>query len=280
MVVRRDFFCLFQIVFQNNTRFTFKYLNVKNNKIALVTGASRGLGKEMAIALAKKGLDVILTYKTKKEEAFAVAAEIEAMGQKASVLAFDVEQFNSLNSFVSELQSTLKEKWNTATLDFVVHNAGIGATIPIQSASEEDFDRMMNIHFKSVYFLTQKTVSMMNDQGGFVFISSGSTRFCVNGYSIYSSMKAAIEMFSKFVAKEFGNRGIRSNVVAPGPIETDFNNAAIRNNPAMKAYLTGATPLGRVGLADDIGGVVAFLCTEDAKWVNGQRIEVAGGINI
>jgi NAD(P)-dependent dehydrogenase (short-subunit alcohol dehydrogenase family) len=253
---------------------------MNSSKIALVTGGSRGLGKDMVIALAKKGIDVILTYYTKKEEAYAVAEEVEKIGQKAAVLYFNAEDFNSLDGFVADLTTTLMSKWQQSKIDFIIHNAGIGASIAINNASENDFDKFMNIHFKSVYFLTQKTVEMMNDKGAYVFISSGSTRFCVNGYSIYSSMKAAIEMFSKFVAKEYGNRGIRSNVVAPGPIETDFNNAAIRNNPAMKSYLSGATSLGRVGAADDIGSVVAFLCTEEAKWVNAQRIEVSGGINI
>jgi NAD(P)-dependent dehydrogenase (short-subunit alcohol dehydrogenase family) len=137
---------------------------------------------------------------------------------------------------------------------------------------------MMNIHYKGVYFLTQKFLPHINDNGGIIFISTGTTRFCVPGYSIYASLKGAVEILSRYVAKEFGQRGIRSNVVAPGAIETDFNNAAIRNNPQLKSYLASQTALGRVGNADDIGGVVAFLCTEEAKWINAQRIEVSGGM--
>jgi NAD(P)-dependent dehydrogenase (short-subunit alcohol dehydrogenase family) len=250
------------------------------NKIALVTGGSRGLGKDMALSLGKKGIDVILTYHSKKEEAINVVREIEQGGRKAAALAFDAGNIKALNGFMEEVLKTLKVKWNGDTFDFLINNAGVGATIPISSAKEEDFDRLTDIHFKSVYFLTQKCLPHMNDQGGVIFISSGTTRFCVPGYSIYSSLKGAVEVFSRAVANEFGNRGIRSNVVAPGPIETDFNNAGIRNNPQYKTMLSSRTALGRVGNADDIGAVVAFLCTEDAKWVNGQRIEVSGGINL
>jgi NAD(P)-dependent dehydrogenase (short-subunit alcohol dehydrogenase family) len=174
----------------------------------------------------------------------------------------------------------LQEKWSSKTLDFLVNNAGIGATIPFLNVTEEDFDRLMNIHYKGAYFLTQKVLPIMNDHGAVIFVSSGTTRFCVPGYSVYASLKGALEVLTKYIAKEFGGRGIRSNIVAPGPIETDFNNAAIRNNPQMKAALAANTALGRVGQADDIGGVVAFLCTEEGRWINAQRIEVSGGTAI
>lgn len=250
------------------------------NKIALVTGGSRGLGKDMALALAGKGLDVVLTYNSKQAEAEEVVKTITGMNRKAAALQLDMTDPGKLDDFMSRLSTILQDNWGTDTFDYLIHNAGYGATIPIAQATEDVFDNLVNVHYKSVYFLTQKAVNSMNDNGGFVFISSGTTRFCIPGYSIYSSLKGAIEVFSRLVAKEYGARGIRSNVVAPGPIETDFNNAAIRNNPEMKARLSTLSPLGRVGNADDIGGVVAFLCTDDAKWVNGQRIEVSGGINI
>lgn len=250
------------------------------NKIALVTGGSRGLGKDMAISLAKKNIDVILTYHSNKADAEEVVKTIEANGQKAVALQFDVADIKSFDSFLAQVSAVLQEKWQTSTFDFLINNAGIGATIPIANMTEEIFDNFVNIHFKGVYFLTQKSLLMMNDGGGVIFISSGTTRMTIPGYSIYSSLKSAIETFTKVVAKEYGNRGIRSNVVAPGPIETDFNDAAIRNNPQMKGYLSNITALGRVGNADDIGGVVAFLCTEDAKWINGQRIEVSGGMSL
>jgi NAD(P)-dependent dehydrogenase (short-subunit alcohol dehydrogenase family) len=251
-----------------------------NAKIALVTGGSRGLGKEMALSLAKKGIDVILTYQSKQAEAEKVVEEINQLHQKAIALHFDISHIKGLDHFVAELISTLKHHWGVERFDFLINNAGIGATVPIPNVTEELFDHLMNIHFKGVYFLTQKCMPHLNDNGGVVFISSGTTRFCVPGYSVYSSLKAAVEVFTKCVAKEFGSRGIRSNIVAPGPIETDFNQAAIRNNPQTKAFLSGQTALGRVGNADDIGTIVAFLCTNDARWINGQRLEASGGINL
>ena len=249
-------------------------------KIALVTGGSRGLGKDMALSLAKKGIDVILTYNTKKAEAEKVVSQIGRSGRKAVALKSDVSDIKSIDNFISELLLSLQTNWNINKFDYLINNAGIGATLPIPQVTVEAFDNLMNIHFKGVYFLTQKSLPNMNDNGGVVLISSGTTRFCVPGYSVYSSLKGAVEVFTKYVAKEFGQRGIRANVVAPGAIETDFNNAAIRNNPQMKSFVASQTALGRVGNADDIGSVVAFLCTDEAKWINGQRIEVSEGVNL
>jgi len=250
------------------------------NKIALVTGASRGLGKDMALKLAQSGHDIILTYNEQKEAANEVAGLIVSMGQKAMVLQLDMSDFSGLDAFVEQVKTVLSETWSTTTFDFLINNAGIGATIPIPQVTEEAFDKLMNIHFKNVFFLTQKCLPLISDGGRIVNVSSGTTRFCIFGYSVYSSLKSAIETFTKYLAKELGSRGITANVVAPGPIETDFNNATIRNNPNVKAYLTGQTALGRVGEATDIGGVVAFLCSKEAYWINGQRIEVSGGVNL
>jgi NAD(P)-dependent dehydrogenase (short-subunit alcohol dehydrogenase family) len=252
----------------------------KMNKIALVTGASRGLGKEMALALAARGNDVIITYNTNREEAEKVAGMITSAGQKSAVIQFDAARFKELDAFIGRVRDALKQTWNTDKFDFLINNAGIGATIPIAQVTEEAFDNLLNIHFKSVYFLTQKSLPLLNDNGAIVNVSSGTTRFCVPGYSVYSSLKGAVEVFTKYTAKEAGARGIRANIVAPGPIETDFNSAAIRNNPPMKAFLATQTPLGRVGEATDIGTVVAFLCSPESAWINGQRIEVSGGINL
>lgn len=249
-------------------------------KIALVTGGSRGLGKDMALSIASKGLDVILTYHNNKEQALDVVHEIEQLGRKAAALQLDMGDFASLDSFIQNVSSALQSVWNTAHFDFLINNAGIGGGVPFKDVTETFFDQFLNVHFKSVYFLTQKALPLLNDGGGIVNISTGTTRFCNPGYSVYASMKGAIEVLTKYMAKELGARGIRANVVAPGPIETDFNNAAIRSNPQLKTMLGNLTPLGRVGAADDIGGVVAFLCTSDAKWINGQRIEVSGGINV
>ena len=249
------------------------------NKIAVVTGGSRGLGKDMAISIAKKGIDVILTWRNNEEQANEIIAAIEQLGQKAAALKLDMSDFNSLDDFLQNVSSLLKEKWNAEHFDFLINNAGMGATVPFIQVTEALFDDFLNVHFKGVYFLTQKSLPLLNDGGAIINISSGTTRFSNPGYSVYASMKGAVEVFTKYLAKELGGRGIRANIVAPGPIETDFNNAAIRSNPQMKGFLSTLSPLGRVGSADDIGGVVAFLCTADAKWINGQRIEVSGGIN-
>jgi NAD(P)-dependent dehydrogenase (short-subunit alcohol dehydrogenase family) len=250
------------------------------NKIALVTGGSRGLGKNMALRLAEHGSDVLITYYSDKEAADEVVRSIESAGRKAAALQYDSSDFTSLNDFIQRVKEILQSHWSTGKFDFLINNAGIGATIPFAQVTEADFDRFMSIHFKSVYFLTQRSLPMMNDGGRIVNISTGTTRFANPGYSVYASMKGAIEVFTRYVAKETGARGITANVVAPGPIETDFNNAVIRNNPDRKAILTSITALGRVGQAEDIGGIVAFLCSNDAGWITGQRIEASGGINL
>jgi NAD(P)-dependent dehydrogenase (short-subunit alcohol dehydrogenase family) len=250
------------------------------NKIALVTGGSRGLGKDMALSIAKKGNDVIITYNNSEAEANTVVEEIKAVGVNAIAIQLNLSAFNNINVFVHSVSEILKNNFNDRKLNYLVNNAGMGATVPFVEMTENIFDEFLNVHFKGVYFLTQKLMPHFNDGGSIVNISSGTTRFCHPGYSVYASMKSGLETFTRYVAKEMGARGIRANVVAPGPIETDFNGAAIRNNPQMKGFLSQATPLGRVGNADDIGSVVAFLCSDESKWVNGQRIEVSGGINV
>lgn len=248
------------------------------NKIVLVTGGSRGLGKNAALRLAEKGFDVMLTYQTKEEEAGQVVEEIKGAGRKAAALPLDISDIASLDGFVGRVKDTLQQVWGAEALFGLVNNAGVGATIPFAQGTEEDFDRMLNIHFKGVYFLTQKLLPLLQDGGRILNVSSGTTRFCVPGYSLYASMKGAIETFTRYLAKELGGRGITANVIAPGAIETDFNNAAIRNNPQVKGFLASQTALGRVGEAEDIGGIVAFLCSDDARWINGQRIEASGGM--
>lgn len=250
------------------------------NKIALVTGGSRGLGKDMALSIAKKGLGVIITWRNNEDQANDVVKEIEAAGGKAASLQLDTNDIKSFDNFITAVKSILQQKWNTHHFDYLINNAGIGGTKFFPDVTEEFFDEFLNVHFKGVYFLTQKSLPLLNGGGGIINISTGTTRFVNPGYSVYASMKGAIEVFTRYMAKELGARQIKANVVAPGPIETDFNNATIRNNPQLKTMLSNLTPLGRVGVAEDIGGVVAFLCTEDARWVNGQRIEVSGGINV
>ena len=249
-------------------------------KIAHVTGGSRGLGKDMATSIAKKGIDVILTYRTCEAEANQTVKDIEALGQKAVALQLDMSHFESLENFVEQIVTTLESNWNKSTFKFLVNNAGMGATVPFAQVTKALFTDFLHVHFKEIYFLTQRLVPSINTGGRIINISSGTTRFANPGYSLYASIKGAIETFTKYLVKELGAKGIGANVVAPGPVETDFNNAAIRNNPQMKGMLSSMLPLGRVGAVDDIGGVVSFLCTDNARWINGQRIEISGGINV
>ena len=250
------------------------------NKIALVTGGSRGLGKDMALRLAQKGLHVILTYNSKKEEALEVVRQIEAIGQKAVALQLNVGETNSFDAFIVQVQEILKSHFNTEKIDFLINNAGIGTHVAYADTSEAQFDNLFNIHFKGAFFLTQKALPILNDGGGIVNISTGLARFSFPGYAAYASMKGAVETLTKYQAKELGTRRIRVNVVAPGAIETDFGGGAVRDNAGLNSMIASETAMGRVGLPEDIGGVVAFLCTDDARWINAQRIEVSGGMMV
>ena len=251
-----------------------------NSKIALVTGGSRGLGKDMAIQLAKRGLNVILTYHSKKDEAQNVVAEIEKFGQKAIAIQLDVADSNTFEAFVNEVKTALQTNFQTDKFDYLVNNAGVGTHASFGETTVEQFDNMVNIHLKAPFFLTQKLLPQFNNGGGIVNIASGLTRFTFTGYDAYATMKGGVETLSRYQAKFLGERGIRVNIVAPGAIETDFGGGAVRDNKELNGYIASQTALGRVGLPDDIGSVVAFLCTDDAKWINGQRIEVSGGMNL
>ena len=253
---------------------------MSKEKIALVTGGSRGLGEDMAINLAKKGLNVLLTYRSNKEEADKTVSEIEKIGQKAYALQLDVAETNSFDAFVEKVKKVIDSHFEAFKIDFLINNAGIGINAPISETTEEQLDALVDIHFKGAFFLTQKLLTIMSDGGGIVNISSGLARFSFPGYSVYGSMKAAIEALTRYQAMELGERKIRSNVVAPGAIETDFGGGTNKNDEGKRAAIANFTALGRVGIPSDIGGVVAFLCTEDAKWINAQRIEVSGGMMI
>lgn len=248
------------------------------NKIALVTGGSRGLGKDMALQLAKRGFDVVITYHSRKDDATQVVEEVRSQGRKALAIQLDVAASETFDGFVKELRSALRSEFNVETLDAIVNNAGTGLHTPFTDTTPEQFDNMVNIHVKAPYFLTQKLLDVVNDGGSIVNISSGLARFSFPGYSAYATMKGAVETLTKYQARELGARQIRVNVVAPGAIETDFGGGRVRDNEELNKMLSSLTVLGRVGLPDDIGGVVAFLCSDDSKWVNAQRIEVAGGI--
>ncbi|MDB5272853.1 MAG: short-chain dehydrogenase [Chitinophagaceae bacterium] len=249
-------------------------------KIALVTGGSRGLGKDMALSLANKGIDVILTYNSKKDEALAVVAAVQKAGRKAVALQLNTTQVKSFDAFFAQVKAALKDTFQAERFDFLVNNAGIGVHKSFAETTEDEFDLLVNIHFKGVFFLTQKALPLINDGGRIINLSTGLARFSLAGYSAYASMKGAIETLTKYQAKELGARGIAVNVVAPGAIETDFGGGAVRDNAQLNQYVAGVTALGRTGKPDDIGSVVAFLCTDDAKWINAQRIEVSGGMNL
>ena len=250
------------------------------NKIALITGGSRGLGKNMALHIAKKGIDVIFTYNSNESEAKKVVAEIEALGQKAVALQLNTGDIKSFDAFFEKVKTVLSNTFQTKQFNFLINNAGVGLHVPIAENTEEQFDLLMNIHFKGVFFLTQKSLPFIQDGGRIINISTGLARFAIPGAAAYASMKGAIETFTKYLAKELGPRGIAVNVVAPGAIETDFGGGAVRDNAAMNGFVASATALGRAGLPDDIGGVVAFLCSEDARWIKSQRIELTGGMFI
>jgi NAD(P)-dependent dehydrogenase (short-subunit alcohol dehydrogenase family) len=248
------------------------------NKIALVTGGSRGLGKDMSLNLAKKGIDVVFTYHSNKQEAEKVVAEIEALGQKAKTFQLDTGNIKSFDVFFKQVSEHLKESTGSTNFDFLINNAGTALYAPFAETTEEQFDTALNIHYKGVFFLTQKALPYLNDGGRIINISSGLARFSFPGSSAYGSMKGAIEVLTRYLAKELGPRRIGANVVAPGAIETDFGGGRTRDNKEINSHIASTTALGRVGLPGDIGGVVAFLCTEEARWINGQRIEVSGGM--
>lgn len=248
-------------------------------KIALVTGGSRGLGRDMSLKLAKKGIDVILTYHSNQAAANEVVSEVRKSGQKGHALQLDVSDHNQFNHFyIEQLSQLLELEFSGARIDFLINNAGTGLHQPFSETSEEQFDDMLNIHFKGVYFFTQQALEHLNDGGRIINISSGLTRFSFNGASAYACMKGAIEVFTRYLAKELAPRKIAANVVAPGAIATDFGGGSNRDNEEKRQLISSITALGNVGEAEDIGGVVAFLCTEDASWINGQRIEVSGGM--
>jgi len=255
-------------------------MTVTKNKIALVTGGSRGLGKNMALQLAATGFDVAITYHSKKDEAEQTVNEIKSKGRKAFALQLDVAQANTFDSFLSQLRAALTKEFQAGQIDALVNNAGSGLHAPFSDTTPEQFDNMVNIHLKAPFFLSQKLLPLLNDGGSVVNISSGLARFSFPGYTAYATMKGGVETLTKYQAKELGARKIRVNVVAPGAIETDFGGGVVRDNKDLNNMISSLTALGRVGVADDIGSVVAFLCSDDARWVNAQRIEVAGGIYI
>jgi NAD(P)-dependent dehydrogenase (short-subunit alcohol dehydrogenase family) len=249
-------------------------------KIGLVTGGSRGLGKSTALAMAAQGVDVILTYHSQKDSAEAVVIEIVAMGRKAIALKLDVTSASHFTDFAEQVSKALTTHWQQNRFDFLVNNAGGGAYASFAETTEAMFDQMVNLNLKSVFFLTQKLLPLINDGGRIVNISSGLARFALPGYIAYAAMKGAVEVLTRFMAKELGARNIAVNTVAPGAIETDFGGGRVRDDKNVNNYVASQTALGRAGVVDDIGPMIASLLSENNRWVNAQRIEVSGGMLI
>lgn len=248
------------------------------HRLALITGASRGLGRSTALALAQDGIDIVITYKTQQDTARSVAEEVEKLGRKAAVIRLDTADVAAFPAFVDDLREILASSWSRESLDFLVNNAGIGLTAPIAQTSEDMFDQLMAVHLKGVFFLTQALLPVIADGGRIVNLSSGLTRFSLPGYAAYAMMKGGVEVFTRYLAKELGPRGIAVNTIAPGAIETDFGGGVVRDNAGLNKMIAAQTALGRVGLPDDIGPAIAALLSDKSRWINAQRVEASGGM--
>ncbi len=249
-----------------------------NKSIALITGGSRGLGKNTALHLARQGIDVIVTYHSQTAAADEVVAELQALGVTAVSLQLDSGDIGSFTEFSKNVQQVLQTHWQRGQFDFLINNAGMGIHASFTETTEAQFDQLMNVHFKGVFFLTQALLPLMKDGGSIVNVSSGLTRFSIPGYAAYAAMKGAVETLTRYQAKELGSRGIRVNTIAPGAIETDFGGGAVRDNQELNAFLASQTALGRVGQPDDIGGAIAAMLSDNNRWMTAQRVEVSGGM--
>ena len=247
------------------------------NKIAIITGGSRGLGRNTAVNLAQRGVDIIFTYRSNQKEAESLTREIEGMGRKAAGFCLDTGDIRAFEGFAAEVRKTL-QSWGRERFDYLVNNAGNSLHADFDKTTEAQFDEIVNVHFKGVYFLTQKLLPLMNDGGRIVNISSGLARFALPGSSAYGATKGAVEVLTRYLAKELGPRGIAVNVVAPGAIQTDFSGGMVRDNPEINKRVAEMTALGRAGVPDDIGPMIAALLSDENRWINGQRIEVSGGM--
>jgi NAD(P)-dependent dehydrogenase (short-subunit alcohol dehydrogenase family) len=252
---------------------------VTENRVAIITGGSRGLGRNTAVNLARRGVDIIFTYRANQAKAESLILEIERLGRKTAAFQLDVGNVAALDGFVGEVKKTL-QRWGRDRFDYLVNNAGSGLYSQFVETTEAQFDEMVRIHFKGVCFLTQKMLPLIKDGGRILNISSGLTRFTFPGFAVYGAAKGAIEVLTRYLAKELGPRGITVNVIAPGAIETDFGGGLVRDNPEFNRRVAGMTALGRAGVPDDIGPMIAAFLSDENRWVNGQRIEVSGGMNL
>jgi NAD(P)-dependent dehydrogenase (short-subunit alcohol dehydrogenase family) len=247
------------------------------NKIAIITGGSRGLGRNTALNLAQRGVDILFTWRVNQKGAESLVREVEALGRKAAGFRLDTGDLRAFDAFVAEVRKRL-ESWGRDRFDYLVNNAGNSQHINIDKVTEADFDAVVNVHFKGVYFLTQKLLPLINDGGRIVNVSSGLTRVAMPGSSVYGAAKGAVEVLTRYLARELGSRGITANVVAPGAIQTDFSGGMVRDNPEVNKRVAEMTALGRAGVPDDVGPMIAALLSDENRWVNGQRIEVSGGM--
>ncbi|MEJ5900699.1 SDR family NAD(P)-dependent oxidoreductase [Ochrobactrum teleogrylli] len=248
--------------------------------IALITGGSRGLGRSAALHLARQGVGIVLTYQSNAKAADEAVSEIAAEGGTAIALPLDTGKVASFAAFAEKLQQALQEKWGRTTFDYLVNNAGHGVHKPFAETTEEDFDGLVNVHLKGVFFLTQSLLPLIEDGGKILNVSTGLARFALPGYSAYATMKGGIEVLTRYLARELGPRGIAVNAIAPGAIETDFGGGVVRDMPEVNKMVANSTAMGRVGRPDDIGGAVAAILSGGTGWITGQRIEVSGGQNI
>jgi NAD(P)-dependent dehydrogenase (short-subunit alcohol dehydrogenase family) len=251
-----------------------------SQRIALITGGNRGIGRSTALALAAKGVDSVITYRSHAEEAEAVVAELQGLGRSAAALQLDVGDSAGFEAFAATLTETLEATWGRETFDYLVNNGGNSSNSSFAEVTEEEFDRLVDIHYKGVFFLTQRLVDLIADGGAIVNISSGLARFTYPNRIAYGSVKGAVEVLTRYLAAELGPRGIKVNVVAPGAVATDFSGGVIRDNPAYQEAIAAQTALGRHAVADDIGPVIASLLGDDNRWVTGQRIEASGGVHL
>ncbi|HAS1785791.1 TPA: SDR family oxidoreductase [Enterobacter cloacae] len=247
-------------------------------RIALVTGGSRGLGKNAVLKLAAEGTGIILTWNSSQQEAQDVVQEIERKGVKAAALQLNVGDTAGFERFAQQVQGTLKRVWQRDTFDYLVNNAGTGLYAPYTETTEAQFDNAANVHFKGPFFLTQRLLPLIKDGGRILNVSSGLARFTQPGSGTYAAMKGAMEVLTRYQAKELGARGISVNIIAPGAIETDFGGGRVRDDAGLNQLLASQTALGRVGLPDDIGDAIAALLSDKLGWMNAQRIEVSGGM--
>ncbi|WP_394841756.1 SDR family oxidoreductase [Pendulispora brunnea] len=250
------------------------------SRIALITGANRGIGRATALELARNGIDIVLTYNSHREEADAVVRSITELGRSAVALQLDVGKVASFGAFVEALDDALRRTWKRSTLDILINNAGLQIAQPLTEVTEEAFDRLVDVHFKGVFFLTQKLLPLLSDMASIVNISTGGTRFYNPDRAVYGAVKGAVEVMTRYLAHDLGRRGITVNAIAPGAVATDFSGGLLRDTEHVQQHIASMTPLGRHAVADDIAGAIVALLGSGNRFVTGQRIEVSGGIHL